>query len=93
MKRLKAAWLMWRLAGILDEEQRCMRASWFSVIVESGPALEERRRIAVANGEELPDPRTCCEVNVWKDAGSGATARAHRAATLVEALAMALDGQ
>ena len=88
--RIKTAWLLYKLCGRLLEAQMSFRAASIQIVVEGENSMKERARVAVANNEPPPDPRTACEVNVWADVKK--PAKAHRGTTLADALHEALRG-
>lgn len=89
--RLRLAWQLWRLCGRLVRDRGMMQGASFTVVIEGESSHAEACRIAKANGEPAPDPRTGCEVCYWPKVGD--QGKVHRGETLAEAIAAALrDG-
>ena len=90
IQRLKTMWALYKLSGHLLEAKDDFRAASMQIVVEGEGSVKERTRIATANGESPPDPRTACEVSFWFDVKK--PSKVHRGLTLLDALENALQG-
>lgn len=81
---------LFRLVQRLERDLIHKRGAMFYVSVEGPSSLREQTRIARANGEPDPEPRTACSVHIWTDPHTPSTE--YRGATFSDALAGALAG-
>lgn len=90
LRHIKLVWLLFRLVRRLERKGAYSHFGVsMNIVVEGEASMEERRKIAKALGQPVPDPRRAAQVFLYDDIRQ--PAKECRGLTFEEALGHALD--